>query len=127
MTEESGPTFLDSNRFNELATGPSVFLKKYLESGGSPETCYNKMSLLGWAVWNDKKEHVKLLLTNKANPDLFSFFYPLDRAKNEEMVKLLVYHGAHHANFNGENRNELRDWKRNAKEQRKEEEERKKD
>eukprot|EP01126_Amoeba_proteus_P009101 TRINITY_DN13456_c0_g1_i1.p1 TRINITY_DN13456_c0_g1~~TRINITY_DN13456_c0_g1_i1.p1 ORF type:complete len:106 (-),score=36.77 TRINITY_DN13456_c0_g1_i1:159-431(-) len=74
MAEDwTGPDLVpDWGRFDELALGPSASsLKKYLESGGSPETHYYKVTLLGRTVDKDKKEHVNLLLEYKANPNLF--------------------------------------------------------
>eukprot|EP01126_Amoeba_proteus_P051728 TRINITY_DN619_c0_g1_i14.p1 TRINITY_DN619_c0_g1~~TRINITY_DN619_c0_g1_i14.p1 ORF type:complete len:133 (-),score=32.04 TRINITY_DN619_c0_g1_i14:93-440(-) len=67
----------DWNRFGELASGPSASsLKKYLESGGSPETRYFcRWTLLGYALYKDEKEHVKLLLEYKANPNLLVIYF----------------------------------------------------
>eukprot|EP01126_Amoeba_proteus_P003684 TRINITY_DN11226_c0_g1_i1.p1 TRINITY_DN11226_c0_g1~~TRINITY_DN11226_c0_g1_i1.p1 ORF type:complete len:117 (-),score=26.51 TRINITY_DN11226_c0_g1_i1:241-570(-) len=62
----------DWKRFLELAAGPSASsLKTYLESGGSPETRYaNDWTFLGYAMYCDEKEHVKLLMEYEVNPNL---------------------------------------------------------
>eukprot|EP01126_Amoeba_proteus_P063157 TRINITY_DN8671_c1_g1_i2.p1 TRINITY_DN8671_c1_g1~~TRINITY_DN8671_c1_g1_i2.p1 ORF type:complete len:102 (-),score=22.18 TRINITY_DN8671_c1_g1_i2:1-306(-) len=86
-----------------------------------------RKTLLGQAVYNDKKEHVKLLLEYKANPNLLGGdvwdVYPLDLAKNEEMVKLLVNHGAHRAYLFMLNKNRSRGWIQNAQKGKKKQDE----